>query len=191
MTTPWKIETIWRGQTVAVLGSGPSMTEQAVAELRKYRCIAVNHQYLRAPWADMMVALDLNLPLWFGARNFGGMKVCGVSSDKVDALYVGAMHERVVLGQLHRIEIMSSGLAAIRIAAAMGAARIILSGFDPERAPAGKYIGHAEALAALIKELGAKGIVVERHAPATADRPSPALPLRPANSGRRKRGKAA
>ncbi len=191
MTTPWKIAPAWAGATVAVLASGPSMSRAVADDLRRHRCIAVNHEHRRAPWADMMVAMDLNLPLWHAARHFAGMKLCGVASDAIDALYVGSMHERVRLSPVHVIEINNSGLAAIRIAAAMGAARIILAGFDPDRAPAGKYVGLAQGLAALVKELTERGIAVERYAP-LPPLPSVAGPgaKQPARA-RRKRSKAA
>ena len=74
----------------------------------------------------------------------------------------------------HTIEARNSGLAAIRIAAAMGAVRIILAGFDPDAD--GYFDGHpapsrrrhpwlATGLAAIINELRVRGIVVERLAP--------------------------
>lgn len=172
MTTPWNIKPLWQGEAVAVLAGGPSMNAAVAAELRKHRCIVVNHAHLRAPWADMLVVLDLNLPLWAAASAFAGMRVCGVSSDLVDALYVGPMYERVAMGTNHNIEIHNSGLAAIRIAAAMGAKSIILAGFDPELAP-GRYAGLAQGLAALIAELRGRGIVVERHVAGTGCAPAP------------------
>lgn len=169
MTTAWKIEPDWLGETVAVLASGPSMSKQVAEQLRQYKCIVVNHTHKLAPWADMLVALDLNLPLWADASDFAGIRVCGVQSDKVDALYVGPMYERVQLSPMHNIEILNSGLAAIRIAERMGASTIILAGFDPELNRE-KYPGLVEGLTALIKELAARGIIVERYtaaAPAT------------------------
>ncbi len=174
MTTPWIIKPIWNGETVAVLASGPSLTPAAADQLRQHKCIAVNHSHRLAPWADMLVCLDLNMPLWTAARDFAGMKVSGSPSDAVDALYAGQMFERIALGPSHTIEARNSGLAAIRIAAAMGAVRIILAGFDPDAD--GYFDGHpapsrrrhpwlATGLAAIINELRVRGIVVERLAP--------------------------
>lgn len=174
MTTPWKIEPDWVGQTVAVLASGPSLTPEVVAALAKHRCIAVNYSFTMAPAADMLVALDLNLQFWDAAAGFAGLRVCGVASDEVVALYAGPRYEIIEMTPGNRIETRNSGLAAIRIAAEMGAARIILAGFDPrtpghftgrpavdtEPAP-GQYLGLAEGLAGLIAEIGSKGIAVE------------------------------
>lgn len=174
MTTPWIIKPTWKGETVAVLASGPSLTPAAAEQLRQHKCIAVNHSHRLAPWADMLVCLDLNLPLWADARGFTGMRVSGIASDDVDALYAGSMFERITLGPMHVIEARNSGLAAIRIAAAMGAAKIILAGFDPDAD--GYFDGHpapsrrrhpwlAVGLTAIINELRARGIIVERFAP--------------------------
>lgn len=161
MTTYWKPDLSWMGETVVVMGSGPSMSKHVADQVRQMQCktIVVNHTHKLAPWATMLVAMDLNLPLWDDAKNFTGLRVCGVQSEKVDALYAGPMYERVELSPLHRIEIHNSGLAAIRIAADMGAARIILAGFDPELNRE-KYPGLVEGLAALIKELERRGIAV-------------------------------
>ena len=171
MTTPWQPNNEWAGATVAVLGSGPSMSAEVVEALREHRTIAVNDAHRLAPGADMLVALDGNWPP--AQREFAGMRVTGVADDELDALYCGPMYERVTLGPNHQIEIRNSGLAAVRIAAGMGAARIILAGFEPDRpghfyddeVDTGGYLGLAEGLAALIAELQARGIAVEKYAP--------------------------
>lgn len=178
MTTLWKITPDWAGQTVAVLGSGPSLTQEAVAALAKHRCIAVNYSFVAVPDADMLVALDLDPLLWGAAADFEGIKVCGVDCDNLDALYAGPMYERITLAADNVIETRNSGLAAIRIAARMGATKIILAGFDPESSShfegrpnidvepdPGNYTGLAQGLAALVAEIQSQGITVERYAP--------------------------
>jgi hypothetical protein len=168
MTTVWHPSGNWSGETVAVLGTGPSLTPEAVALLREHRTIAVNFACRLAPDADMLVALDGNWPQEF--REFKGMRVTAVADDDLDALYVGPQWERVKIGAGHEIEIHNSGLAAIRIAVGMGAGRIILAGFDAEDArhfyddevDTGGYVGLAQALSALVTELSARGFIVER-----------------------------
>jgi hypothetical protein len=170
MTTLWDIKPDWAGETVAVLGSGPSLTLEIAESLTAHRCIAVNHSFLLAPAADMLVALDLDF--WTDTKDFSGLRVCGVDSDDVDALYAGPMYERIEIGPGHTVELRNSGLAAIRIAARMGATRIILAGFDPRtrahfdghpnaEGPAAGYPALAEGLAGMIAELGEQGIAVE------------------------------
>jgi hypothetical protein len=164
---------MWAGETVAVLASGPSLTAELAESVREHRCIVVNHSCRMAPWADMLVALDGNWPQEF--RDFAGMRVTGVEDEDLDALYIGPSYERITLAPGHVIETRNSGLTAIRIAAAAGAAKILLLGFDPEtrghwyddgadaqRQDGEPYPGLTAGLNALISELRAGGIVVER-----------------------------
>lgn len=171
MTTPWTPNREdWKGATAAVFGAGPSLTPDAVEALRHHFCVAVNFACRAAPWADMLVALDGNWPAEF--RDFAGMRVAGIEDAELDALYVGHRFQRVRTAA-GEIEIRNSGLEAIRIAAEMGASRIILVGFDPERArhfyddevDAGPYPGVLEGLAQITAELAARGVTVERYAP--------------------------
>lgn len=173
MTTSWKPNGEWAGATVAVLASGPSMSVEVAQALREHRTIAVNDAARVAPWADMLVALDALRhwpPEW---REFAALRVTGIADEEHDALYAGPRYERVRLASNHEIEIHNSGLAAVRIAAEMGAARIILAGFEPEarrhfyddEVDTGEYVGLADGLAAITAELQARGIAVERYAP--------------------------
>ena len=167
MTTAHTITPIWQGDTVAVIGCGPSATPEAIESLQVDRVIVVNHAHRLVAWADMLVALDGNWPQEY--RDFHGMRVTGIEDPDLDALYIGPRWERV--GSL---EIRNSGLTAIRVAAAMGAARIVLVGFEPEDArrfcdvPTAHlphaddpYRGVAEGLAQIVAELKAAGIEVE------------------------------
>jgi hypothetical protein len=175
MTQPWTITPDWQGETVAVLASGPSMSAEVADALRGHRCIAVNYAVRLAPWAHMVVALDMDPDLDAALAEFDCLRVTGNVSEDLDGLYAGQWWERVRLAPNHEIEIRNSGLAAIRIAAAMGAARIILAGFNPEsrghfyddEVDTGDrpdpYIGVAAGLAAMTAELQARGIVVERY----------------------------
>lgn len=177
MTTPWKPTGEWQGATVAVLGCGPSLTPEAVELLRHHFVIAVNHAAAVAPWADMLVALDVGWPAEW--REFVGLRVTGCEDAELDALYVGHRFHRVSTAR-GEIEIRNSGLEAIRIAAEMGASRIILVGFEPEQPrhfyddevdTGGPYPGVAEGLAQIAAELAARGVVVERYAPDAAPLP--------------------
>jgi len=169
MTTTWKITPDWQGQTVAVLASGPNMSQEVADALREHRRIVVNFTHRLAPDADMLVALDGNWPQEL--RDFAGLRVTGVLDDDLDALYIGPRWERVQIAPGHEIEILDSGLTAVRVAALMGASRIIMAGFAPENprhwyddeVDTGAYVGLAEALKALESELTARGVIVERY----------------------------
>lgn len=164
MTTLHRITPEWAGETVAVLASGPGLTAELVEELSEHRTIAVNDAIRLAPHADMLVALDGNWPQHY--RAFAGVKVTGVADDELDALYIGPQWETVTLAPGNVIEIHNSGLTAIRIAARMGAAKIILAGFGgtghfyDDQADA--YTGLEQGIAQLVADLTAQGVEVVR-----------------------------
>lgn len=177
MTTTWTITPEWQGQTVAVLASGQNMSQEVADALREHRRIVVNYTHRLAPDADMLVAMDGNWPQEM--REFAGLRVTGVQDDSLDAIYIGPRWERVQLAPGHQIEIHNSGLTAVRIAAQMGAARIILAGFEPETPghwydnevdSSNFYTGLAQALQDLTVELQAKGVKVETYTAKKAKR---------------------
>lgn len=167
MTTKREIQPVWKGETVAILGAGPDMTKELANKASGYKTIAVNRAVKFAPWADMFVALDPHHPFWKEAENLGfkGIRVCGVECD-IDAEYYGMFYETVQINANHTIQIRNNALAAIRIAERMGAKKIILLGFDPERyeevhRETGFY-GLVAGLKQIVAELTAKGIDVIR-----------------------------
>ena len=169
MTQKWNPDGIWQGETVAILGAGPDMTEELAATSKGYKTIAVNRAVKFAPWADMFVALDPHHPFWEETDNVGfkGIAVCGIETDDYpDAKYAGMFVERVKIDEGHVIEIRNNALAAFRIALRAGAARIILLGFDPSRYEeihfhTGFY-GLTQGLDQLTAEAMANGVIVER-----------------------------
>lgn len=157
MTTIWKPSGEWMGATVAVLGAGPNLE----AEMRELpagcKYIAASTAGDRYPAADMVVAIDGNGP----PTGYEGMYVIGYPCDR-DALYPGVQYERVTLSDGRVLDIRNNGIMAIRIAAGMGAARILLAGFDtPRYEKRHNFPGIAEGLAAVIAELRARGIAID------------------------------
>lgn len=168
MTKPWTIPAdLWAGETVAILGAGPDMTEALAATAKGFKTVAVNRAVKFAPWADMFVALDPHHPFWEEADNVGftGLRVCGVECD-LDALYAGMWYENVTMPDGEQLQVRNNALAAIRIASKTGAKKLLLLGFDPERyeevhAHTG-FRGLKQGLEQIIAELQAQGIEVER-----------------------------
>lgn len=171
MTTPLKISPIWQGQTVAVLASGKTLTQALADSVAHLPRIAVRRAFRMAPDADFVLSLDgpPNFGFWDESAACTGTRVCGVECD-LDAAYLNIAHEPVTLGPGHVIEIRNNGIAAIRLAAMLGAAKILLLGFAPEPfehfysdvdADWDKYPGLSIALPALVAELRASGIEVE------------------------------
>lgn len=162
MTTPWNPDGMWAGETVAILGAGPDMTEELALTAKGYKTIVVNRAVKFAPWADMFVALDPHHPFWEEADRleFAGIRVCGVECD-YDAMYAGMFYERA--GEL---EIRNNALAALRIAFRAGATHIILLGFDTERYEEVHrhtgFTGLTVGLAQLVAEIRAAGVDVEQ-----------------------------
>jgi len=164
MTTRLVIEPIWAGETVAVLGNAPCLDAELAHLPRPIHAIACNQAAIRAPWADMMVSIDAN---WRPeAENFAGQRIIGFEDPDIDAGFVHIPHELVAVAPGRELHIRANLLAAIRIAAQAGAARILLLGIDPEHYEAHLAApGTVAGLAAVCAEMAARGIVVERFQP--------------------------
>jgi hypothetical protein len=159
MTKPYSITPIWAGETVAIIGNGQNLPADLAGSVQGCRTIALSFAIDKAPWADMLLAIDGNFP---ASTADHAMRICGVESD-VDALYVQMPHEVVTLAPGHVVHIRNNALSAIRIAAQAGAARILLFGMDTERyEQIHNFPGLTVGLATLIVELAERGIVVER-----------------------------
>ena len=169
MTTPFDPIGLWPAATVAILANGPDMTPELAKSLSQYPTIAVNRAVRHAPWADMLLAIDGNWPA--EGESFAGLRVVGIESD-ADALYVGIPYEVVDMGPLGELHLRNNLLAALRVAARAGAARIILAGVDVASYEAlHSFPGLAEGLAKLVTELAAQGIVVEQIGAASEPEP--------------------
>lgn len=170
MTYPLNTAPIWQGMTVAVLASGQSLTQELADSVKDLPRIAVRRAFRLARDADFVLALDgpPNFGFWDEIQGIRGTPVCGVECDLV-AAYMNIPHEVVTIEPGHIVEIRNNGLAAIRLAALFGAARIVLLGFDPppfqhfygDADPDwDRYPGLEQGLLALVAELQARGIEV-------------------------------
>ena len=134
----------WRGMTVAILASGPSLSEEQCETVRawreasdKRRVIVINTTYQRAPWADVLYACDA--PWWHEYYDQASTESRGQlwTQDKVAAQkyktlklipsFPGAGLSRKS-GQINQGG--NGGYQAIGLAHQAGAKRIILLGFD-------------------------------------------------------------
>ena len=133
----WSVPKMWEGETVAILASGPSMSQEVADRVarRALRTIAINTTFQLAPWADMLYAAD---GMWWErhwkqAKGFQGLKVTIEPNFKPELLMLGNDKtapdgfcdnpSRVRSGS-------NSGYQAICIATHAGAKRIELYGFD-------------------------------------------------------------
>lgn len=132
----WSVPPMWAGETVAILGCGPSRNLVCMERLRAtgYRVIAINDSFRAAPWADMLYFCDQT---WYASRQ-----------PEISRIWTGApivTLENTIHGvaRLHNTEPLgfdpdpsclrhgsNSGYQAIHLAAHLGAKRIVLFGFD-------------------------------------------------------------
>ena len=130
----------WPGETVVVIATGPSLTQDDVDACRgRARIICINDAYKMAPWADALYATDARWWHWHaGVPSFTGPKWSMEHSAWTlhRALYPDI--QRLRNTGPNGLESDPSGLrngrnsgyAAVNLAVHYGAARIVLLGFD-------------------------------------------------------------
>lgn len=170
---------LWPGETFICLAGGPSLTAEDVCSVYgRGRVIAVNDAYRIAHWADVLYAcdakwwewhkgvpsfprlkytLDQNATRWPGVQQLRNMGPVGLELDPT-GLRAG----------------QNSGYQAINLAVHLGAARIILLGYDLSVSPDGRthwfgdhpdpipspYEGMRQCFATLPEPLAAAGVEV-------------------------------
>ena len=130
---------MWRGETVVVMASGPSMTQADADACRGLRVITVNSTFALAPWADVHYSSDadwweMNLPRMRRgcSGEFWTGHPYGVIADDVKVCPYDKK-ARGVITQPGRIAWGgNSGYCAIGLAYQFGAARIVMLGFDQQ-----------------------------------------------------------
>lgn len=131
----------WAGETVAVVGSGPSLRQRDVDRLRRRaRVIVVNDSWRLCSWADMLYAADHR---WWQyhdyVRQFQGQRVTQQSGPKQWPAEAAANGLTVLQSRnnpgfsedpavIHTGS--NSGFQAVNIALLRGASRILLLGID-------------------------------------------------------------
>lgn len=185
-----RVPTLCSGETVVCVASGPSVTLDDVNACRgRARVIAVNDVYQIAPWADALYAGDV---AWWqhhaaAVDTFAGLKVSIVNKTKpkeshgtdvlvlADTGFDGLETEPTGLRRGLRGG-SNSGYQAIGLAVHLGAARIVLLGYDmerPDHGPSHFFGEHPVALRAvspfglfrrsferLVEPLRARGIAI-------------------------------
>ncbi len=149
MVTRGRVERLWPGSTVVCIASGPSLTQADVDCVRgKARVIAVNTSVELAPWADALYACDARWWAWKkGMTGFAGLKFALQSNagrwPGVTVLRAGhgqGLSDNPKILMTGR----NSGYQAVNLAVLLGAARILLLGYDMQRGPKGQEHWHAQ-----------------------------------------------
>ena len=193
---------LWPRSTIACVGSGPSLTKADCQRLRAassaVRVLAVNDAIDRVPWADALFAGDAK---WWGWRRgmadaalppllFTLQRAAVAARPRVHVLnYSGGTgietHPGTVRTGGH------SGYAAINVAVHLGAAQILLLGYDLQPGAHGahhffgdhpdkshlRYDARLAAYEALAAALAAVGVSIVNCTRRTAITQVPAAPL--------------
>jgi hypothetical protein len=167
---------LFPGETIVCIGGGPSLTKADVEACRgKTRVIAVNDAYRIAPFADVLYACDEKWWKWHqGVPSFTGLKY-GMAIRPGKYPDVQRLTDTGVEG-LEREPTglrtgRNGGYQAINLAVHLGAARILLLGYDMQRGATqthwfgdhpeirnSPYASFAEAYNTLVKPLRELGI---------------------------------
>jgi hypothetical protein len=195
---------LWPGETVVLLGGGPSLTPDDVAYVRgKARVIALKEAWLLAPWADAIYAADSSWWDYYrGVPDFDGLKyaIQGRTVTGHDARMprYGDVHVLRDTGD-SGLELDPSGLRtgynsgyqAVNLAVHLGAARILLLGFDMWSGEDGRANWHTsaryhrpspyplflQAFASIVEPLKAAGVHVVNCSRRTVLTAFPRVPL--------------
>lgn len=162
----WTPEVLFENETVFCLASGPSLTQAVADKVRGHRTIAVNSSVYLAPWADVLYFTDSGWfeagrdPAMGGRHGddrwprrefieqFPGLVVCmSRAAKRVLPKKVKRIKGRgqptdnpptfPALGSPEIHGGRTSGHTAVSLAIAMGAARVVLLGYDMRLIPNG------------------------------------------------------
>lgn len=186
----WEVPKMWPGETVILLGSGPSMRHFQYDLLKGYHVIAINYRYRDHPAADICYFTDYN-PFYLDVvknyefRRFKGRKVT-IAAQLLDDPDVCVLQQGEERGLSLDPAVLNfganSGYAALNLAVHLGCSRILLLGYDMQSAGARvhcdsyhKYGPYPETFAIWLKAfptmvptLDALGIVVVNCTPGSA-----------------------
>ncbi len=144
---------LWPGETVCLLGSGPSLTQADVDACRGARVMAIKDTHRLAPWADALYSADERWWAHYGADlRFTGHRFALVSPEDRHIVAVErANAHRLAIGGKDGLALdpsklttgQHSGYSAINLAVHLGAKRIVLLGYDMQKASDGRehYFG--------------------------------------------------
>ncbi len=153
---PWKPEPLFKGKTVCIVGGGPSlkndMTQISMSLVRELhpdvKWVVVNNAYKLCPWADLLFFADCGWWEWNGSdvlAKFRGLvatatsDVCTVNDARIKRLWRDRNNWSEDPNKVYGWD---GGTMAINLAYHMGAAKIVLWGFDMRPGPKGETQWH-------------------------------------------------
>ena len=139
----WKVPKMWEGETVFIIGGGPSLNDLDLSLIHDKRCIGVNNAYRLGDWVDICWFGDSRWLEWHqnrknlrdGWREFAGIRASSAAriKDHKDIKYVALSQGKPYGIETDPYKICwnkTSGTSAINLAYHLGASKIVLLGFD-------------------------------------------------------------
>jgi len=140
--SPVSVPRLWPGQTVAILASGPSLVADDVARViaAGLPIIAIKEAQRLAPAADVLYACDARWWRHFGPSltGFAGLRYALEETPYAQTLRNGG-YTGLDLDPTALRTGKNSGYQAVNLAVHVGAAKIILLGFDMQPGKTGDH----------------------------------------------------
>lgn len=179
---------LFAGATIVCLATGPSLTQADVDFCRgKATVIAIKNAYDLAPWADVVYGAGVDRTKWWeqhGARVVAEHQGLRFTIDPRAAKWATVLQwgsETGLSADASRLSLgRNSGYQAINLAVHLGAAKIVLLGYDmrrgernnffegPDKGPASKYRDWLPHFSTLLEPLKALGVSVINCTPNSA-----------------------
>lgn len=138
----WEVPPKWKGQTVVIMASGPSMSQEIADQVyaSELPTIVVNDTYRLAPWADLHYAADSQ---WWEvneaeivkrSNSFPPLRVTASLRCRVTSFPIKKLQQTGTKGFDPNPKYIrtggNSGYQAVHLAIHTGAAQILLCGYD-------------------------------------------------------------
>jgi hypothetical protein len=128
---------LFEGETIVCIGSGPSLTREDVDYCRgRARVIAIKHAYEWAPWADAVYSCGSDAGKWWQRNGDAMVEYAGLryTLDPAAAKWAQVLRNTGFTGLETSPDGLrtgkNSGFQSIGLAVHLGAAKIVLLGFD-------------------------------------------------------------
>lgn len=132
----WRVLPEWQGETVCIIGGGPSLTQAQASQTKGHKVIAINNAVGLAPWADILYFCDARWAGWHRATVdlFPRWRVTLENLFLQSEFEVRCLRDYGVSGCAPKSNGVTNGrnggFQALHLAAWLGAARVLLLGFD-------------------------------------------------------------
>ena len=130
-----KVDPVFRGETIYIVGGGPSLKSFDFDTLKLKKTIAINKAFYSVPFASVLYWTDSRVYNWYqnDIDNFNGLKfTIGRNRNYNDSVTV--LRKGNKFGLEENSDAIAhgnnSGYAAINLAYHLGASKIVLLGFD-------------------------------------------------------------